>query len=90
LQQVWFDMSFAVLLCVQICQGCYSTEAARVASGAKSRLPGTLALTDLTLQQVPALTLTTDNDTDMGSEFFETRQAFLSLCQGNHYQVQLG
>ncbi len=22
----------------------------------------------------------------MPSEFFETRQAFLSLCQGNHYQ----
>jgi E1A/CREB-binding protein len=30
--------------------------------------------------------MTQDRDPDMGSEFFETRQAFLSLCQGNHYQ----
>lgn len=82
-------MPSAVLVCpsVQICEGCFNTEAARVASGAKSRLPGTLALTDLTQQQVPPLLLNPDNDTDMGSEFFETRQAFLSLCQGNHYQV---
>lgn len=36
---------------------------------------------------IPALQLQQDKDTDMGSEFFETRQAFLSLCQGNHYQV---
>ncbi len=27
-----------------------------------------------------------DPDADLESEFFETRQAFLSLCQGNHYQ----
>lgn len=39
------------------------------------------------LQMIPALQLQPDRDTDMGSEFFETRQAFLSLCQGNHYQV---
>lgn len=39
---------------------------------------------------IPALQLQQDRDTDMGSEFFETRQAFLSLCQGNHYQVGLG
>ena len=39
------------------------------------------------LQAVPALQLQQDRDADMGSEFFETRQAFLSLCQGNHYQV---
>lgn len=39
------------------------------------------------LQMIPALQLQQDKDTDMGSEFFETRQAFLSLCQGNHYQV---
>eukprot|EP01018_Ginkgo_biloba_P020002 Gb_02923 [translate_table: standard] len=29
---------------------------------------------------------TKDNDDIMESEFFDTRQAFLSLCQGNHYQ----
>jgi E1A/CREB-binding protein len=35
---------------------------------------------------VPPLQLAADADADMRSEFFETRQAFLSLCQGNHYQ----
>lgn len=39
-----------VIAVVQICSGCYSAEMTRVASGAKSRLPGTLALTDLTQQ----------------------------------------
>ena len=29
---------------------------------------------------------TKDNDEILESEFFDTRQAFLSLCQGNHYQ----
>ncbi|PKA50658.1 Histone acetyltransferase HAC12 [Apostasia shenzhenica] len=29
---------------------------------------------------------TNDNDENIESEFFDTRQAFLSLCQGNHYQ----
>ncbi|XP_047328554.1 histone acetyltransferase HAC1-like [Impatiens glandulifera] len=29
---------------------------------------------------------TTDKDEILESEFFDTRQAFLSLCQGNHYQ----
>eukprot|EP00850_Spirogloea_muscicola_P001999 SM000007S20959 [mRNA] locus=s7:1163010:1170807:- [translate_table: standard] len=29
---------------------------------------------------------TRDQDEIMESEFFDTRQAFLSLCQGNHYQ----
>lgn len=29
---------------------------------------------------------TKDNDESLESEFFDTRQAFLSLCQGNHYQ----
>jgi E1A/CREB-binding protein len=29
---------------------------------------------------------TRDKDEILESEFFDTRQAFLSLCQGNHYQ----
>lgn len=29
---------------------------------------------------------TKDKDDILESEFFDTRQAFLSLCQGNHYQ----
>eukprot|EP00775_Hariotina_reticulata_P012625 gene12625-12755_t len=36
---------------LQICQECYTTEATWVASGAKSRLPGGLSLTDLTQQE---------------------------------------
>lgn len=35
---------------LQICTGCYATEMTRVASGAKGRLPGTLAVSDLTQQ----------------------------------------
>ena len=32
------------------------------------------------------MVLQADPDPDIESEIFETRQAFLSLCQGNHYQ----
>ena len=39
-----------VLVVQQVCQSCYSAEATRVASGAKSRLPGSLTLSDLTQQ----------------------------------------
>ncbi|WZZ83252.1 hypothetical protein YC2023_103824 [Brassica napus] len=38
-----------------------------------------VAITD-----IPADTM--DKDEILESEFFDTRQAFLSLCQGNHYQ----
>ncbi|CAI6006960.1 unnamed protein product [Closterium sp. NIES-65] len=34
----------------------------------------------------PVPTETKDPDEVVESEFFDTRQAFLSLCQGNHYQ----
>lgn len=36
------------------------------------------------INDVPADT--NDSDEILDSEFFDTRQAFLSLCQGNHYQ----
>jgi E1A/CREB-binding protein len=36
--------------------------------------------------QVDVPVETKDKDEIMESEFFDTRQAFLSLCQGNHYQ----
>eukprot|EP00953_Heterococcus_sp_UTEX-ZZ885_P032318 16882-Heterococcus_DN1.PRE.3 len=32
---------------------------------------------------------TQDPDDILESEFFDTRQAFLNLCQGNHYQFDL-
>ncbi|KAG6550989.1 hypothetical protein Mapa_007604 [Marchantia paleacea] len=41
-------------------------------------------LTPIEVEKVPADTK--DKDEFMESEFFDTRQAFLSLCQGNHYQ----
>ncbi|CAA7407437.1 unnamed protein product [Spirodela intermedia] len=41
-------------------------------------------LTSVEIVGVP--TDTKDKDEILESEFFDTRQAFLSLCQGNHYQ----
>jgi E1A/CREB-binding protein len=70
----------------QICDGCYGAEMARISSGQKGRLPAGLSLTDLTAEQLPPLQLEKDPDGNIDNEFFETRQAFLSLCQGNHYQ----
>ncbi|KAH9321216.1 hypothetical protein KI387_015855, partial [Taxus chinensis] len=42
------------------------------------------ALYSVEVTDVPAETW--DKDEIVESEFFDTRQAFLSLCQGNHYQ----
>jgi E1A/CREB-binding protein len=70
----------------QICQACYSEEATRQASGIKSRLPAGLPLGDLQLEAVAGVKPVADPDGPVDCEFFETRQAFLSLCQGNHYQ----
>lgn len=36
------------------------------------------------INDVPADT--NDSDEILDSEFFDARQTFLSLCQGNHYQ----
>ncbi|XP_008804273.1 histone acetyltransferase HAC1-like isoform X1 [Phoenix dactylifera] len=41
-------------------------------------------LTPVEIKDVPSDTK--DKDEIIESEFFDTRQAFLSLCQGNHYQ----
>ncbi|ERN03959.1 histone acetyltransferase HAC1 [Amborella trichopoda] len=41
-------------------------------------------LSPVEINDVPADTK--DKDEILESEFFDTRQAFLSLCQGNHYQ----
>eukprot|EP00878_Enallax_costatus_P007519 GHUV01007875.1.p1 GENE.GHUV01007875.1~~GHUV01007875.1.p1 ORF type:complete len:926 (+),score=290.96 GHUV01007875.1:200-2779(+) len=71
---------------LQICEECYGVEYGRITSGLKSRLPGNLNLGDLARVDIPPQQVQKDLDPDMGSEFFETRQAFLSLCQGNHYQ----
>ncbi|KAI3512982.1 hypothetical protein L1887_20305 [Cichorium endivia] len=42
------------------------------------------SLYPIEIKDVP--TDTKDKDEILESEFFDTRQAFLSLCQGNHYQ----
>lgn len=71
---------------LQLCDQCYSEEMGRYAAGARTRMPNGLQLTDLVgfkAEHIPAFA---DPDGDVESEFFVTRQAFLSLCQGNHYQ----
>ena len=50
-------------------------------------LPPGVELGHLVLLQAEERPNTTDDvDSEMSCEFFETRQTFLSLCQGNHYQ----
>lgn len=58
----------------QVCGGCYQTEGERQASGIKSRLPGSLGLTDLVPTCKETITVARDMDPDMENEFFETRQ----------------
>jgi E1A/CREB-binding protein len=70
----------------QVCQRCYGEEASRQAGGCQSRLPAGLGLADLHLESVKGVKPVADPDGHVECEFFETRQAFLSLCQGNHYQ----
>ncbi|XP_027344509.1 histone acetyltransferase HAC1-like [Abrus precatorius] len=69
----------------QICDKCYEAELKREE---RERHPinqreiHTLYQVEIT--DVPSDTK--DKDDILESEFFDTRQAFLSLCQGNHYQ----
>ncbi|KAL2642143.1 hypothetical protein R1flu_009730 [Riccia fluitans] len=68
-----------------LCDRCHDAEQKREE---KDRHPITSKeahpLTPAEVEKVPADTK--DKDEFMESEFFDTRQAFLSLCQGNHYQ----
>ncbi|KAK9824572.1 hypothetical protein WJX72_011411 [[Myrmecia] bisecta] len=72
----------------QLCPKCYEAEVSAAAeNGGKSKgLPSGIALSDLQSQKVEPIPPVVDNNPDLASEFFDTRQAFLSLCQGNHYQ----
>ncbi|XP_068641056.1 histone acetyltransferase HAC1-like [Aristolochia californica] len=69
----------------QLCDKCYDAEQKRED---KERHPihskekHSFSVVEIT--DVPADTK--DKDEILESEFFDTRQAFLSLCQGNHYQ----
>ncbi|KAK4269630.1 hypothetical protein QN277_022761 [Acacia crassicarpa] len=69
----------------QICDKCYEAELNREE---RERHPINQrekhALDRIEITDVPADTK--DEDDLLESEFFDTRQAFLSLCQGNHYQ----
>jgi E1A/CREB-binding protein len=58
-----------------ICTSCYESE-----DGSLEGLECTLT----TIAKAPATT--TDEDAPCRSAFFDTRQAYLALCQGNHYQ----
>ncbi|CAN7117420.1 hypothetical protein BRARA_C03444 [Brassica rapa] len=69
----------------QICDKCHELEKNRVE---KERHPVNQrekhVLYPIAIEDVP--TEIKDSDDILESEFFDTRQAFLSLCQGNHYQ----
>ncbi|KAF8053136.1 hypothetical protein N665_1462s0019 [Sinapis alba] len=69
----------------QLCDVCYEAEQKR---GGRERHPvnqkAKHTLYHVEITDIPADT--TDRDEILESEFFDTRQAFLSLCQGNHYQ----
>ncbi|ESQ48727.1 hypothetical protein EUTSA_v10019887mg [Eutrema salsugineum] len=69
----------------QICDKCYEVEENRLE---KEKHPVNQkekhVLYPVAIDDVP--TEIKDNDGILESEFFDTRQAFLSLCQGNHYQ----
>ncbi|GAV74228.1 ZZ domain-containing protein/PHD domain-containing protein/zf-TAZ domain-containing protein/KAT11 domain-containing protein [Cephalotus follicularis] len=69
----------------QICDKCYEAEQKREERERhpiNQREKHTLYPVEIT--DVPVDTK--DKDEILESEFFDTRQAFLSLCQGNHYQ----
>ncbi|KAG7591918.1 Zinc finger ZZ-type [Arabidopsis thaliana x Arabidopsis arenosa] len=69
----------------QLCDGCYEAEQKRED---RERHPvnhkDKHKLFPVDIADIP--TDTKDRDEILESEFFDTRQAFLSLCQGNHYQ----
>ncbi|KAB1212752.1 Histone acetyltransferase HAC12 [Morella rubra] len=69
----------------QLCEKCYEAEKKREERerhpiNQREKHP----LYPVEITDVPADTK--DKDEILESEFFDTRQAFLSLCQGNHYQ----
>ncbi|XP_044481916.1 histone acetyltransferase HAC1-like isoform X2 [Mangifera indica] len=69
----------------QLCDKCFEAEKKREE---RERHPvncgGVHPLEEVPISDIPVETK--DKDEILESEFFDTRQAFLSLCQGNHYQ----
>lgn len=69
----------------QLCDKCYEAEQElEVRDRHPAKLKEQHALFPVSITDVPEDTK--DKDEIIMSEFFDTRQAFLSLCQGNHYQ----
>ncbi|KAI5066243.1 hypothetical protein GOP47_0018867 [Adiantum capillus-veneris] len=68
----------------QLCERCYAAEQ-NLDEWAMHPMNSKEAH-QLAPKPVETLADTKDKDEVMESEFFDTRQAFLSLCQGNHYQ----
>jgi len=70
-----------------LCDGCYQKlKVVSVAGSSAAHHRLQTRLNALTKETVALPERCTDPDEINDSEFFDTRQAFLSLCQGNHYQ----
>tara|TARA_B100001142_G_scaffold298098_1_gene321011 strand:+ start:10 stop:2334 length:2325 start_codon:yes stop_codon:yes gene_type:complete len=78
----WYDSTpSASGAAFELCQECYDVEQA-LESHEKKLTTGR----DLVCERVDPLPDVKESDEVINSEFFDTRQAFLSLCQGNHFQ----
>jgi hypothetical protein len=66
----------------QLCGDCYTAEQAALVAGVPTRLPAGITLNALLMDHVDPVPPTSDEgNAPVESEFFDTRQAFLSLCQ---------
>jgi len=66
----------------QLCSECYHAEQAAQVAGVPNRLPAGIHLAALIAEPVEHVPPTGDEgNPPVESEFFDTRQAFLSLCQ---------
>lgn len=78
----WYDSTPSATGTVfELCQECYDVEQALPAH--EKLLTGGR---DLVCERVNELPDMREDGEVMESEFFDSRQAFLSLCQGNHFQ----
>lgn len=85
-----FNVPTGPIHSIVICQTCFEEEKKRWAAGPASlglrRLPTGLNPDKLMPIHVMKGESIVDRDKTMECEFFETRQSFLNLCVGNHYQ----
>ncbi|KAL4513564.1 hypothetical protein Ndes2526B_g07614 [Nannochloris sp. 'desiccata'] len=71
----------------QLCSECYTRECGQDPAGNKPLgIPSGIALSDLVAEPCPKIPPTQETVPQIDNEFFGTRNQFLSLCQGNHYQ----